>query len=405
MAHTIEEQINTVERALGERMITHALAVVRLWLNELGENNPYEETYSTIRAQYETLFEDWLTSEDPNREEKLDSLTAETYRLVDAVYVSIRLLRGLSPEMHGFNGENPDSVMHYFSSCIRFREEDFQWIREAMNDQSRASIGLMAVAALAKNLRECFSEPALLLLIEGIGAVNHVVAEQCMANVLLLLAHYDVRIDFFPDLQAAFLDAIGENDSDAFETLCAIVRATKVSLRDMLAKKELSYEDLPAELQDLLSMTGSENDVSGIASWVPGSENEYMSGIVQILPDTWIYEVLVGDNGERQRMMEVIYMAVGRMDLVWEHTDRAERWLIQRLRSDKATTMDYINYGHCLLLRGDRMMAYENYRQARSMCKSAKEFYALFRPDRRQLVEHGVPVEQVYLIEDQLFYL
>ena len=67
--------------------------------------------------------------------------------------------------------------------------------------------------------------------------------------------------------------------------------------------------------------------------------------------------------------------------------------------------MDYINYGHCLLLRGDRMMAYENYRQARSMCKNAKEFYALFRPDRRQLVEHGVPVEQVYLIEDQLFHL
>ncbi len=78
MAHTIEEQINTVERALGERMITHALAVVRLWLNELGENNPYEETYSTIRAQYETLFEDWLTTEDPNREEKLDGLTGET---------------------------------------------------------------------------------------------------------------------------------------------------------------------------------------------------------------------------------------------------------------------------------------------------------------------------------------
>ena len=405
MAHPIEEQINTVERALGERMITHALAVVRLWLNELGENNPYEETYSTIRAQYETLFEDWLTTEDPNREEKLDGLTGETYRLVDAVYVSIRIARGLSPDIYGFNGENPDSVMHYFSSCIRFKDRDFQWIREAMNDQSRASIGLMAVAALAKNLRECFSEPALLLLIEGIGAANHVVAEQCLANVLLLLAHYDVRIDFFPDLQAAFLDAIGENDNDAFETLCAIVRATKVSLRDMLAKKELSYEDLPTELQDLLSMTGSENDVSGIASWVPGSENEYMSGIVQILPDTWVYEILVGDNNERQRMMEVIYLAVGRMDLAWGHTDRAERWLIQRLRSEKATAMDYINYGHCLLLRGDRMMAYENYRQARSMCKNAKEFYALFRPDRRQLVEHGVPVEQVYLIEDQLFHL
>ena len=48
------------------------------------------------------------------------------------------------------------------------------------------------------------------------------------------------------------------------------------------------------------------------------------------------------------------------------------------------------------------MMAYENYRTAREMCKGAKEFFALFRPDRRQLVDRGVPIEQVYLIEDQL---
>ncbi|MCR5049566.1 MAG: hypothetical protein K6A36_00615 [Paludibacteraceae bacterium] len=402
MSQKIEDQINIVERALGERMITHALVVVRAWLNEIGEDNPYEQAYMEISTQYNALFEDWLTAEDPNREEKLDALTGDTYRLMDAVYVSIRLSRGLSPEMHGFNGQNPESVMHYFSSCVSFRKDDFMWLREAMNDESRASIALMAVASLAKNLRECFSEPAILTLIEGINASNKVVSEQCLANVLLLLAHYDVRIDFFPDIQAAFLDAISE-DNSAFETLCAIVRATKVSLRDMLSKKEISFEDLPSELQDLLSMTGSENDVSGIASWVPGSENEYMSGIVQILPDTWVYDILVGEDRERQHVMEMLYLSIGRMDLVWGNTDRAEKWLIQRLRSNKATTMDYINYGHCLFLRGDRMMAYENYRQARSMCKSAKEFYTLFRPDRHQLVEHGIPVEQVYLIEDQLF--
>jgi hypothetical protein len=49
------------------------------------------------------------------------------------------------------------------------------------------------------------------------------------------------------------------------------------------------------------------------------------------------------------------------------------------------------------------MMAFENYREARNMCKTAKEFYALFRPDRRHLVDRGIPVEYVYMIEDQLF--
>jgi ABC-type polysaccharide transport system permease subunit len=52
---------------------------------------------------------------------------------------------------------------------------------------------------------------------------------------------------------------------------------------------------------------------------------------------------------------------------------------------------------------GGWIMAFENYKQARQMFNSVKEFYALFRPDRSALVDHGVPLEQVYLIEDQLF--
>ena len=64
--------------------------------------------------------------------------------------------------------------------------------------------------------------------------------------------------------------------------------------------------------------------------------------------------------------------------------------------------MDYIRYAHSLLLQGDRMMAFENYKQARQLCGSSKEFFNLFRPDRKQLVEHGVPIEHVYMIEDHL---
>jgi len=401
MSQSLEEQLNTLERALGERMINHALVVARQWMRELGENNPYEQAFTDIQMQYAELFDNFLTSEDPEREQKLDALTTDTYRLVDAVYVSLRLRRGLSPEMHGFNRQNPQSVMHYFSSCLCLTEADLEWLRLVMNDESQASIALMAVAAIAKCLRECFSEQSLGILIEGINAVNNVVAEQCLANAMILLVHYDVRIDFYPQLQDAFVEAIGDGDS-AFETLCAMIRSSKVTLRDLLARRELSYDDLPEELKDLLSATGSANDISGIASWMPSSESEYMSGLIQILPDTWLYQVLVGEDFERRHIIEATYLSIGKMDLVWDNIEPAEKWLLNRLRSDKATTMDYINYGHCLMLRGDRMMAYESYRQARAMCKSPKEFFALFRPDRRELVEHGVPVEQVYLIEDQL---
>lgn len=401
MAQSIEEQINTIERALGERMVMHALVILRPWLNELGENNPYEQAFTDIQRQYTDIFNDYLVSEDVERDQKLDALTGDTYRLVDEVYIAIRLQRGLSPEVHGFNPQNPQSVMHYFSSCLRLTDSDMEWLRTVMDDESQASIALMAVAAIAKNLRECFSERGLGILIEGINAANHVVAEQCLANTMLLLVHYDVRIDFFPDLQTSFCEAVNDG-VEAFETLCAMIRSSKLTLRDLLAKQELSYDDLPDELKDLLSATGSANDINGIASWMPSNESEYMTGLIQILPETWLYEALIGDDFERRHIIETVYLSIGKMDLVWNRIDVAERWLLQRLRSEKATTMDYINYGHCLLLRGDRMMAFENYRQARSMCKSAKEFFALFRPDRRELVEHGVPIEQVYLIEDQL---
>ncbi|MBQ9297272.1 MAG: hypothetical protein IJ204_08790 [Paludibacteraceae bacterium] len=398
----IEDQINTIERALGERMVNHALIIVRSWLVELGEDNPYEHAFTDIQQRYNDLFSDWLSADDPEREDTLDRLTGDTYRLVDAVYASIRVKRGLSPEMHGFNGDNPQSIMHYFSSCVSFRESDFEWLRTAADDSSRSSLALIAVAAIAKNLRECFSEQAFYALIDCSCASSQVVAQQCLANVMLLLAHYDVRIDFFPDLQNAFMEAVGDGES-AFETLVALVRSTKVSLRDLIARQEITQDDMPEELRNLLGMTGEETDISSIASWVPASETEYMSGIVQILPDTWVYTALIGDNTERRAVIAMTYLSIGKMDLVWDHIDRASAYLVQKLRKGKGEAIDYINYGHCLMLQGDRMMAFENYRQARMMCKGAKEFYALFRPDRRQLVDRGVPLEQVYLIEDQLF--
>ncbi len=47
-------------------------------------------------------------------------------------------------------------------------------------------------------------------------------------------------------------------------------------------------------------------------------------------------------------------------------------------------------------------MAYENYKQARALCASPREFIELFRPDRHQLVDCGIPVEFIYLLEDRL---
>lgn len=398
----IEEQVYTIERALGERMVKHALFVVRLWLNELGEDNPFEVAYRSLFARYDDFFADWVVAGDGEQDEVLETMTSDAYRLVDAVYAELRIKRGMSPKMHGFNGENPQSVMHYFSSCVQFKDYDMDWLRSVLNDTNRSSIALMTVAALAKNLRECFSEAAMMALVDGIHASNSLVAEQCLANVLLLLAHYDVRIDFFRELQEAFVEAIGDGEL-AFETLCALIKSVKVNLSEMIASGEFSMDNLPEELQNLLGESGIQDNYQETEVLMPASEKEYMAGLVQMLPDTWVYITLVGENEERKRKMRLLYLSVGNMNMMWDKTEAAEQMLVRKLRTKGGDAKDYINYGHCLLLKGDRLMAFENYREARRLCKSAKEFYALFRPDRRQLVDRGIPVEQVYLIEDQLF--
>lgn len=394
-----------IERALGERMITHTLTILRAWLTELGENNPYEQAFNDIDTHYKSTFNEWLTSDDPSREERLDALTGDTYRLVDAVYVALRLKRELSPAMQGFNKDNPKSVMHYFANCVSLTESDYKWFLDAMNNPDKGSTALMAVAALAKNIRECFSEEALLTIIDGINCENSVVAEQCLANAILLLAHYDVRIDFFPQIQNAFAEALanmGDDGDDAFQTICALVRSTKVNWKERFKSGEVEKSELPPELQTLLEMAEDDDGLNDIMSWVPESEQEYMQGMVQVLPDTWVFDYIIHGDEDRFQRVAIVYLSVGNMDLLWEHIDQASQFLRKQLRKGSVSPLDYINYGHCMLLQGDRLMAYENYRVARQLCKNSKDFFHLFRPGRRALIDHGVPIEQVYFLEDQL---
>lgn len=405
MAQSLEEQIVTIERSLGERMIGHALAILRVWLNELGEANRFEQFYLDIQQEYQELFDRWVSADDEGIDKELDRLTGNAYVLTDVVYAAVRLKRGISPIMHGFNENNLQSVMHYFSNHVHPGENDLNWLSSIIRDPNRGATALMAVSAISHGLRQCFSKDSILTLIDGINSGSDVIAEQCLSNVILLLAHYDVRIDFFPELQNAFADTIAEMNDDgeqAFQTLCSLVMATNDEWLKNLTVRELRAEDVPQELQSLLEQTGEDSSISGIQSIITNTEKEYMRSIIDILPDTWVFSVVVGEGYERQSRMALTYLTIGRMDMLWDNIELASRWLLEHLRNGSTSPKDYINYGHCMLLQGDRVMAFENYRQARQLCKSSKDFFNLFRPDRKALVDHGVPVEQVYLIEDQL---
>lgn len=401
---TLDDQRDTIERALGERMLNHCLTILRTWINEVGVDT-YTNRYHSLNDNYQALFSYYLSTNDPERDRVLDEMTGQAYRLTDDIYADICLKRGRVESLNGFDRTSSTSVMMYFMKCMRLQEEDLDWLCDAACDEKQYSLALVAIASLVSNLKNFFQEDAMLALIQCLDSDSEIIKQQVSASLLMLLIHYDVRIDFFPKVQKAFVDKVGDGE-DMFTMLCGFLQSTTVKLKDLLDSEHFNSEQIPTELKDLLQQAVGQKegmlDGNGIVKWTPSDDNEYIAGLIAIMPQTWLYDALVGEDEERAEKLARAYLEGGMMDLMWNHLDEAENQLIEQLRSDHPTAQDYINYGHICFVRGDRAMAYENYRQARQMIGSARAFFSLFRPDRGHLVDLGVPVEQVYLMEDNL---
>ena len=393
-----------MEHALTERMLNHAFVVLRQWAQELGFA-PYVDRVHSLEDNYKQLFDYYLVGDDPQRDAIHDQLTTEVYRLGDEMYSDMCLKQGKAPEMRGFDRTNIASITNYFSACVHLQEEDLDWVVEAANDPEQASMGFVAVAALSANLRETFHEDSLLTLIDVIDAENQMVADQALASLILLLAQWDVRIDYFPDMQKAFEQKIGDGER-AFLLMRSLIRSSNKSISQMVADEHITKEDIPEELTEVLGEDASEQSVedllSRLSKLIPKTENAYIQTIVELLPETWVFDLIVGEDEQREVVIDHLYLELGYMGFMWDNIDEAEEWLVDRLRSGLAKPKDYLNYGHCCFLKGDRMMAFENYLEAKRLCKGTRAFFDIFRPDRKILADKGIPLEQIYLMEDHL---
>ena len=401
---TLDDQRDTIERALGERMLNHCLTILRTWISEVGED-AYVNRYHSLSDNYKALFSYYLATDDPERERLLDEMTGQAYRLTDDIFADICLKRGRVENMAGFDRNSATSIMLYFMKCMRIQEEDLDWLCDAVNDSEQQTNALVAIASLESNLKTFFQEDAFLALIQCLDADSEMIRQQVAASLIMLFIHYDVRIDFFPKIQEAFINKIGDGE-DMFTLLCAFLQSSSVKLKDLMDSEKIDAEAIPTELKSMLQqvsdVVNKGGTPDGIMNWSPSNDNEYMAGLITILPQTWLYDALVGEDEERAEKLARAYLEGGMMDLMWGHLNEAEEQLLEQLRSDHVTAQDYINYGHICFIKGDRTMAYENYREARQMIGSIKKFFAIFRPDRGRLVDLGVPLEQVYLMEDNL---
>ena len=81
---------------------------------------------------------------------------------------------------------------------------------------------------------------------------------------------------------------------------------------------------------------------------------------------------------------------------------QAEVYYHKLMDSEDRQMIDFLNCGHFLFVRGERLEAFRHYRQALKLSDSLRAFLQIFRPDRRVLLEKGVPTTDIYLMEDQL---
>ena len=88
--------------------------------------------------------------------------------------------------------------------------------------------------------------------------------------------------------------------------------------------------------------------------------------------------------------------------LVCDDFEAAIRYFHRLEEMNKTNEIDWINMGHIHFIQGNRMDAYQSYRRAMMQMADLKKFLAAFRPDRPLLVEKGIRLDEVYLMEDQL---
>ena len=94
---------------------------------------------------------------------------------------------------------------------------------------------------------------------------------------------------------------------------------------------------------------------------------------------------------------EIIWCA-----FVCDDFEAAIRYFKRLEETNTTNANDWINMGHIHFIQDKRMDAYQSYKRAMMQMADLKKFLAAFRPDRPLLVEKGIRLDEVYLMEDQL---
>lgn len=398
-------------------MLRHADSVLRGWAKEVDELSFFARLDS-LQEQYDRVWQAYLTetSEDgmasEQVQEAMNKLTYRYFQLSDELYDKLRLLRGEAPTMIGFGKENVESATTYFAQNLQRKSEDLDWLYEIAQDDDKQALAISTIAALAVNLKQGFWEEGLHLLLD-IATLDTLAAHQAMAQAMLITALYDLRLDFYQDIGERWVELVKQKEEVAIASIEALAGQSEASEQlpetwifslvcDTDEKRcRIAHEYLRKEMNEQAfdGCLMNRSDMCGT--------DDVLRADMLLYDDLWdealgIYQDIV----ERGEDTPHVRFHLAWCALLTGNYSLAEQYMIRRLRDAKNVRKeDYINYGHLCWLKGDRVTAYENYREARRLCKDLKEWKATFCPDRKIISQLGIPLEEVYLMEDRLLKL
>lgn len=204
-------------------MLGHALAMLRPWVNDLDDillRNRLQSIYDNYR-----LLTDYYLSghDDVRRQEVLNGLVADAFRLLDEVYLRKRIdsssgidvIRSTKP-LSLAECCTPEKAFEYYW-LARLEEADRNRFQIWMHDPEMEDEALMSISAITLNLLRIFNPENLLCLMEAAHpSCADNIKERAWVSILLLLIEYDQRLRFFPAIYEAFQDLISLEDGRVF---------------------------------------------------------------------------------------------------------------------------------------------------------------------------------------------
>lgn len=233
-------------------MLMRAFDLMRPWVEEL-ENDEYENRLTSLRKCYQGVTDYFLQGKDDSqRQEHLQAIARDGWKLLDEVYLEKRKREGTTMEwvemLRPLNGyQSPEEAFRYFW-LKKIEQADCEALLALAADPEMEDEAMMGVSGLMLNVHRSFSEEGVMCLIEAANErYAEVIRERAWVGLVIVLVAHDLHLTAYPNIQEAIVELTSTDDGRvyAINILSCLLRTAGI------AWVEKTYNKVQADLVPL----------------------------------------------------------------------------------------------------------------------------------------------------------